>query len=623
VRRGSRSAAAALGALLCALPALPSWSQVQIVRELPQTGENQAQAQWGPPLPTAQAVVAGRPTQFGGRISAGGSGGINDSGTQTLDAFLESNLSLLVPFGSSSSFQLTGDAARRPGLDGLDQAYKSIARLTMDALQVEAGGSFHQQARNEATGSTAELGGDAHASVTTVVIPTLPLSASYSFSHVTQNQSDFTGAFAQITDAVTHQGQLKGTGTIGSVGVDTGANFSSVTDYAQNMQSTVFGGNVGVTVPVVPSLKVFATFLPKYNAVSYSQTGNSVTNTSLESDAGFLIPISEPLSFKIGGGRIDQWSSQSGPSAYTDPSVPSSSVTWKGLTGLELKEGSSLSASATYGFGKVVSGPFVQSLDALFGYNGQNDSFVKNAAAGGDYTLSLDDSGGVVDSQATWNTSAAVGSQDAFAMTASYSGSADGIAQTALTNAAHVGISHQLIPALSYALGADLSQSEGPNIQPTFLQTYQGKVIVAPRLGDRVVTFTTDEIVALDVLLSPVLVVSKAGTGVAVPLFSILTTRYRFDWEWDSATAPGSGAGSNYRNAVGLTLGGQSLPFSLTTEYALSFGFRGLRHDDTSSITATLWQGFTLQGSLVLSAYDAGAGTIYPFLVTVSGAYSF
>ncbi len=623
MRLDGRSTAIALGALLCALPALPSWSQVQIVRELPQTGENQAQAQWGPPLPASQAPSPERGAQFGGRVEVGGSGGVNDSGSQTLDGFLETNLSLLVPFGSSSSLLFTGDASRRPGLDGLDQAYKTVARLTLDALQAEAGGSFHTQSRNEATGSTGEYGGDAHASLTTGVIPTLPISASYSFSHVTQNQSDFTGAFAQITDAVTHQAQLKGTGALGSIGVDTGANFSDVTDYARNMESTVFGGNFGITVPVVSFLKVFATFLPKYNAVSYSQTGNSVMNTSLESDAGFLIPISEPLAFKIGAGRIDQWSTQSGPSAYTDPTMPASSVTWKGLTGLEWKQGSALSASATYGLGKVVSGPFVQSLDALFGYHGEKDTFVQNIAAGGNYTLSLDDSGGLVNSQATWNTSAALGSQDALALAASYSGSTDGISQPSLTNMAHMSLSDQVIPQLSYGLGADVTQSEGPDVQPTFLQAYQGKLTVVPRLADRAVTFTTDETVALDVLISPVLIVSKAGTGVAVPVFSVLSARYRFDWEWDSQTAPGAGADSNYRNAVGLTLGGQSLPFTFTTEYALSFGFRGLRHDDTSSVTANLWKGFTLAGSLVFSAYDAGSGPTYPFLVTISGAYSF
>ncbi len=621
MRRAARTAAFALGAALCALSALPSWSQVQIVRELPPTGDNQAQAQWGPALPTSQAPMVLRQMQFGGRISVGGSGGISDTGAQTLDGFLESTLSLLVPFGSSSSMQFTGDAARRPGLEGLNQAYKATARLTTEALRFEADGGYSQQAMNEATGSTAGYAGDAHASLATGVIPTLPLSAMYSFQHVNQNQTDFTGAFAQITDAVTHQAQLKASGTLGSVGVDTGANFSNITDYATNMQTTVFGGNVGVTVPVVSFLKVFATFLPKYNATTYS-TGNSVTNTSLESDAGFLIPVSEPLAVKIGAGMIDQWSTQAGPSAGTDPSVPPSSVTWKGLTGVVWKQGTALSGAATYGFGKTVDGPFIQSMDANLGYQGDKDAIVKNIMATGSDTLSIDDAGNFVDNQATWNASTAIGSQDAMALAASYSGSADA-SQLALTNNAHLSFNHQVRPEVSYGLAADLTQSQGQDVQPTFLQSYQGKLTVAPKLGGSTVTFNADETVALDVLISPTLVVSKAGAGVAVPIFPVLSTRYRFDWEWDSMTAPGAGADSNFRNAVGLTVGGQGLPFSFTTEYALSFGFRGLRHDDTSSITATLFQGFTLQGSLTLSEYDIEAGPTWPFLVTVSGAYSF
>jgi len=560
--------------------------------------------------------------QVGGRIALGASGGIGDSGAQTLDAFLESNLSLLLPFASTSSFLLSADAARRPSLEGLDQTYKGLAKLTFDAWQLEAGGGYHQKDSNEATGSTGELSGDAHAALTVSAIPTLPISAMYSFQRLTQNQSDFTGAFAKITDSTTHLASLKGTGTLGIVGLDTGANFSSVTDAATNMQSTVFNGNVGVTVPLTSWVKAFATFLPKYNATTYSQTGNSTENTSLEDDAGFLFPISEQLAFKIGAGRIDQWSSQSGPSAYTDPSAPASSVTWKGLTGLEWKQ-AALSASVTYGFGKVVSGPFVHSLDALFGFHGDTGSFVKDAAAGGSDTLSLDDSGAVVNNQASWKASTGIGSQDALALNASYSGSADGISQFSLTNTAHLGLTHQVIPELSYAVSGDLTNSQGPDIQPTLLQTYQAKLTVAPRFGDRTVTFTADDTLGADVLQSPTLIVSKAGAGVTVPVVQILSARYRFDWEWDSATAPGAGADSEYRNAVGLTLSGQPLPFSLATDYALSFGFRGLRHDGTASLSATFWKGFTLTGSVTVSEYDAGAGPTVPFLATINAAYSF
>jgi hypothetical protein len=612
-----------LAAILIALPSLPSWGQVQIIRELPPTGENQAQAQWGPPLPNAQAGAPGKRVQAGGRISLGGAGGLNDSGAPTLDAALEANLSLLVPFGASSSFTLTGDAARRPGLDGLDQAYKAAVKVTLDVLQAEVGGSFHQQDRNAANGSTGELEGDAHASVNLGLIPTLPISAMYAYNRTIQNQSDLTGAFAQITDATTHTAQLKGTGTLGSVGLDTGANFSDVTDVAQNMKTTVFGGNVGVTIPIASFLKVFATVLPKYNATSYTQTGNSTANTSLEDDAGFLIPISEPLAFKIGVGRIDQWSSQTGPSANTDPSVPPYSVTWKGLTGVEWKPATTVSASATYGFGKTISGPFVHSLDTSFGYQGGKDSFVKNISLTGSDTLSLDDSGAAVNNQASWNTSASIGSQDALGLTASYSGSASGVSAPSLSNAVHLSFTHQVIPELAYGLGADLTQSSGPELQPTFVQTYQAKLTVAPRLGDRTVTFAADDTLALDAVLSPVLVVSKAGAGVTVPILPVLGARERFDWEWDSATAPGAAAGSAFKNAVGLTLSGQPLPVSVAVDYALSFGFRGLRHDGTFSVNADFGKGFSLTGSLSISEYDLGAGPTVPFIATLSGAYSF
>ena len=610
--------------LLAAVMPFRSWGQVQIIRELPQTGENQAQPDWHPPLPSAEAPSPGRGLQFGGRISVGASGGINDTGAQTFDTLLASNLSLLVPAGGTSGFLVTADAGRMPRLDGLDQAYKGGLKLTFDTWQAEVGGGWVDHENNQPGTSAADSTGDAHAAVTLGIIPTLPISATYSYQRLTQSQSDSTGASSQTRDAAQHQAQLKATGSLGTVGVDTGANFSSVTDYAQNSQTTGFGGNVGVTVPMASFVKAYATLIPRYDATTYSQTGNGSANTSLESDAGLIFPLSETFSFRVGAARIDQWSAQSGVSANTDPTVLPYSVTWKGTAGAELKQQEGISASSNYGFGKTVGGPYINSLDANVSWHGQKDDAVKELAAGASDSVSVDDSGAAVDNRASWKASAQFGDQGALAGGATYVGSADGISQVSLTNTAHANISHQVTPEISYALAADLSNSLGPDIQSTLIQSAQAKLTVAPRFGDRVVTFTADDTLALDLEANPNAIVSKAGAGVSVPVLPFLSSRYRFDWEWDSQPFAGAAAAdSNYRNALGITLSGQGLPFTLSTEYALSFGFRGLRHDATLSFSAALWKGFAVQGSLAVGEYDLNGAPAYPFLASLNGSYSF
>ncbi len=397
-----------------------------------------------------------------------------------------------------------------------------------------------------------------------------------------------------------------------------------MTDSAQNMQTTGFGGSVGVTVPVASFLKVYATFIPRYDSTTYSQTGNNATNTSLESDAGLIFPLSDSFSFRVGAARIDQWSAQSGQSANTDPTVLPSSVTWKATAGAELRQQAGISASSNYGFGKMVGGPYVNSLDASVAWHGQKDDAVKEIATGASDSISVDESGAVVDNRAGWKASLQFGDQGALAGGATYVGRADGISQVSLTNTAHVNISHQVTPEISYALAADLSSSEGPDLQPTLIQSSQGKLTVAPKLGNTIVTFTADDTLALDLASSPGTIVSKAGAGISFPVLPFLTTRYRFDWEWESLPFAGaSAADSNYRNALGLTLSGPGVPLTLSTEYALSFGFRGLRHDGTISLSAALWKGFALAGSLAVSEYDLNGVPAYPFLASLNGSYSF
>jgi hypothetical protein len=626
VRR--RWIAAAAGSLLLGLLASPLvHAQVQIIRQLPPTEENKVQPDWGSAIPTADSP----PTpgvQLGGRLALGGTGGVNDQGVQTADAFIDSSLSLMVPLSSSSRALFKGDAGRKAQLDGLEQGYKGGASLLFDAWQADVGGSFQQQDRNNSTALSHDMSADAHAALTLGFIPTLPVLISWSYQHQVQSNAPatvggvpITGASPTQKDELGNRAQLKAAGTLGSIGVDSGASFADIADSASGMHTTGFGGSLGVTVPLASFLKAYATFTPAYSSINYAQTGNSVTTTSLGSELGVILPVSEPLSFKLGVGRVDLWSAQAGPGA--DPAAVPYSVIWQGIAGVAWKQATGFSADSTYTLGKTVSGPLIHGLKASAQYQGEKDAVLKNAGADGSASLSVNDAGSPVDGHAAWKAGVTLGNQDTLALVASYNGGVDGLDASTWSNAGHLSFNHQLAPELGYSVGADVSASINPNTPSTFDQQYLAKVAWSPRLGDRTYSFGLDETVGLGGLSTPIQAVSKAGASVQVPVLSVLGMRYRFEWEWDSQTAPGAGPDSIFHHVAGMTLSGPPLPFSLSAEYGLSHGFRGVRHDVMTALSVGITKSLSIQGNVNLSIYDTTGSMVVPFLASLLAAYQF
>jgi hypothetical protein len=626
VRR--RRIAAAAGTLLLSLLASPLiHGQVQIIRQLPPTGENKVQADWGSTIPTpASPPLPG--VQLGGRLAFGGTGGLNDQGVQTIETLIDSSLSLIMPLSSSSRVLFTGDASRKAQLDGLEQNYKGGASFLFDAWQADIGGSFHQQDRNNPTALSRDMSADAHAGLTLGFIPTLPVLLSWSYQRQAQSNTPgtvggvpFSGAGSTQKDESGNRAQMKAVGALGSVGVDSGASFTDVTDSASGVHTSGLGGSLGVTVPLASFVKAYATITPSYSSVNYAQTGNSVTTTSLGSELGVILPVSEPLSFKLGVGRVDLWSAQAGPAA--DPAAAPYSVTWQGVAGVAWKQATGFSADSTYSLGKTVSGPLIHGLKASAQYQGEKDAVVKNAGTDGSASLSVNDAGSPVDGHAAWKAGVTLGNQDTLALVASYNGAVDGLGDSTWSNAAHASFNQQLAPELGYSVGADVSASVNPNTPSTFDQQYQARVAWTPRLGDRTYGFGLDETVGLGVLSTPILAVSKAGASVQVPVLSMLGMRYRFDWEWDSQTAPGAGPDSIFHHVAGITLSGPPLPFTLSVEYGIAYGFQGLRQDVTTAVSVGITKNLSVQGNLNLSVYDSAGPTQTPFLASLLAAYQF
>ena len=118
-------------------------------------------------------------------------------------------------------------------------------------------------------------------------------------------------------------------------------------------------------------------------------------------------------------------------------------------------------------------------------------------------------------------------------------------------------------------------------------------------------------------------VLSTAALNVTVPLAPAVGTRLGTRWERINRTAPGEDPGNNFYYSAGLSVAGESAPFSLNVQYSVSHGYRGIRHDVGSELLVPFRSGFALEGVFSLSSYQEDGGDSLPFLAGLNLVYEF
>lgn len=152
---------------------------------------------------------------------------------------------------------------------------------------------------------------------------------------------------------------------------------------------------------------------------------------------------------------------------------------------------------------------------------------------------------------------------------------------------------------------------------------YLGAVNLNPRWNLFVYSFGISENLSFTRQSSGDDILSTARYTMAIPISGFLQTRYGFDWEWINRTAPGAGPGNSFTHLAGLTLSGETLPLSWTTEYAFSHGYGDIRHDVSSILQVPFREGFSLNGEFKLSHYLENGQVMLPFLLGFNLVYEF
>jgi hypothetical protein len=118
-------------------------------------------------------------------------------------------------------------------------------------------------------------------------------------------------------------------------------------------------------------------------------------------------------------------------------------------------------------------------------------------------------------------------------------------------------------------------------------------------------------------------VLSTAKTKLAFPIGRELKGRLGFEWEWINRTSLGGDAGNYFHYTTGVSVAGKTAPFSLSADYALAHGYRGLRHDVSSRIQVPLQKGYALDGDFTLSSYEEGDEPELYWVLTLNLVYNF
>ncbi len=611
-------------AVLLILLVFPSWSEVTLIRKIPDSGEHQVDAQWSKPRPQVEQTV-GQP-EFSARIMLGGQSGGDGTGEPVYDLYTDSTLSLAQPLGASAMLNIGGAALRKRHLDGREQSYSANINLRAERWSLDLNGSYGDSARTltEASGvSTVDVEKEktdllAAATLNASFIPTLPMSLSYQHSMSGDSEDG-----SSIEDTQSDSAELLAQGTLGSVGMELGGSVEHSVDGITDMETLGAGGNLKLNFPVLPFLHLRPAVAPLYSRTDYVN-GDYTSSTTLDADLGLYFPLTEIFELRLVAGLANTWPED-------QDGKLQSLATWQGETGLEWQPESGYFTSASYS----LSSTFQSGADpnqshqgdlSLGWRNPRERGTLQNVEAGTDFSIQFDDTGDLAGADGHWSAGVDLQPVKTMSLSNSYSGSIDKAENPAVwTHQIESELSHAPDPLLNYQLAASVCDSISEQIH-TLTADGLGQMTLLPQWNLKVYTISLGENVAYSQELpdgaEPYLM-AKTFSALAVPLTSFLQVRYDFSWEWVNQTSEGGASGNAFQHLTGLTLAGDDLPFSLTAGYQIGHGFRGLRHDLNANLEVPFDRGFGLKGEASFSRYTEEGATVSPFLFGLHGVYEY
>lgn len=587
----------------------PVVSQVEIIRKLPSSGIQQGIATWREPYPDPDVVLETGRTDFSGRISVGGQGGHNQAGDALYNVASDSILTLIQPLGENALLSFDATIVRLQSSIKEDQNYDGTLSLEFERMQFKTSGGFKQTLSETADVNSEDTDAKFSAAVSSGLIETLPMSLDYQSTWI-EREDDTIQTESGRRDELT----FKTAGTLGETGVELDADLEYEEDWEEKSENFGTTGNLKISVPFGQNFALKMKTVPIYSRSK--TTVSELKSTSIETGVGVSWILNEELQTGVEGGRIDAWSDGSG----TEYNSYQSS--WKGGLGIDYLPSEGFFTGPSYTYAKAAGGNRTHDLLLPLGWCGLGR--LKEISAKGMSTLIRADAGDRVKDAVDWMLNTTFVPADNMNLNSDYQGGylwQEG--EESWNHKMTVDFSHYPDPNLKYHGAYKLSNNQEDQAEDLWEQQYLVGMTVKPVISYKIYTVEVSETLDTsngstgdDALSSTVLKVS-------FPIGSELSTRFSFEWEWINRTSIGGDPGNYLHYSAGLSLAGKQIPFSLTADYALAYGYRGFRNDISSGIKVPLKKGYSIDSNFTLSSYEENDQNQLHWLLGLNLVYEF
>lgn len=605
------------------LSTLSASAEVTLVRRLPESGSNQAEAEWKKPMgpdirtTTETAVPAAR---LSGRLIVGGSGSGTNETASIEDWSTDSLLNYRDYVGANGVVDIGAQAFRDTGIDSFSQHYSGDLAYSTPDFSLTLSGNYDQSEtltiEGQSVSSTSGLG----LAISTSDNVRYPFQLEYASSWDDQEYSDSQSELEDRQEA-DYSLELSSQLPFGPVLFDVEGLVDIHHDRLDDVSSRGYGGTLAATIPLSEVIGLYAGLEPQYSETEYQITENGTREQSLGSDAGVLFTFSEQFEGELHARRRDAW--RSDPTFATDD-LSHTSV-WSGTTKWSLIAPEELTTTAEYSLSREAGGSISQDLAGESTWK-QDEGLLRKAGAKSRFILSNPEAS---TSSAEERQSLQISSflllmpMDEMKIDSAYSvNRAEQLDEDILMqHDVSVDLSHAPVEGLSYGLGGAYGYVDE---SAQTVSTYSGnsRLNLQPIFGYRRLDLSLSELFELEDEIAGQNLLSKSTFSSAVPLSKQFSLRYLFSWEWVELASETAEDGSAYQHSAGFTLAGQGIPFSVNSSYLVGHGFRGVQHQVDARLDVPLMESFSVISKF---SYRYAETVDYetPFLFSTFAHYEF
>ncbi len=611
---------------ICALLLAPAFlrAEVTIVRNLPESGTNQAEASWKRPSISVERPPAGEveaASRLSGRVIVGGSGSGTTGSAAVEDWSTDSQLNYRSYLGQNGLMDIQAQAFRDTGIDSFTQRYLGSLAYSTPSFSMKLSGNYDQNESLALDGQSLRTAAGVGLNIATSDQVRYPFQLQYSSSWDQQEYEDISDDELEDRQKADHSMSLSSELPLGMLRLNLDGGFDIRHDRLEDVSTWGYGGTLGATFPLSPAIGLYAGVSPHYSETEEQIFEDTFQERSLGSDAGLLLSFSERLEGEIHALREDTWRSDPD---FTTEELSHTEI-WKGSTEWSLNAPEELTSTAEYLISRAAGGNISHNLagDTIWE---QDEGVLRRAGAETRLIVSNAESATVGEGtreSLRWGSFLVVVPADGMKIDTRYSAgrSEDEDSDTTQQHNASGEYSHNPMEGFSYGLGAAYAYHDSTD-KSSSTYSGNGRVNLSPVFGYRRIDLGVAEIFELEDESGGQNLVSKSSFTSSIPLTKQFKLRYLFSWEWVNLAAEGAAEGSAFQHNAGFSLGGPRIPFRMNSNYLVGHGFRGLQHQVDARLDIPLQEAFSVISKF---SYRYAETVEYetPFLFSTFAHYEF